>query len=1226
VLLNLIRLAVLALSPLGLAGLPSSAQPDHFPQSSKHPAASTISVTTPPARPDPSSRRTFWAITEIHFHPPAFGAERNLAFVELQNTSLIQESLEGYRLTGSFPFAFSPLTSVPPGGRIVVGPDPAALAARHSISYVVGGFSPNSIEPSQGSVRLLNPAGAVLLEVDYRSVAPWPTETLQGRSLVLTQPSYGERDPRAWSASATLGGSPGHPEPDSPRPTPSPAPPAFPAAEAPPVVLHEILYHPIHDDSDLEFVELYNRSQETIDLSGWRFVDGIAFEFPAGARIQPQGYAVVARNASRLLASYPQLPRAIVWGNFRGQLANSGERIALARPSNRLPSPAGPAETAEMLVDEVTYQDGGSWGLWSDGGGSSLELVDPDADNDHPSNWADSDESAKAPWTTLETTGPLVGGVGAINQLQILSLGAGSYLIDDVEVLTADGQNTMRNGTFELGVADWTPSGTHAGMSWASSLGTSHSAGLRIEASGRGDTGANQIQTPLLPGLVHGQTATLRARIRWLRGHHEVLARLRGNHLEALGTLAVTPNPGTPGAANSRAVSNAGPILFDITQVPLLPAAGEAVQVTARITDPDGILNAQLRYRIDPGTEWTQIPMVPDVTDPARYLAQLPGQPAGTLVAFDIMATDAAPVPATRRYPMREPHHEALVRFGEHQPPGPLGTYRLWMTQATFDAWARRSPLDNHPLPLTFVYNDERVVHGVGGRYAGSPHLAPTYNTPAGNPCGYVLHFPKDEPFLGATEVVLDWPGRDTTAQQEPFAYWIARELGIPFNHRRFIRLHVNGVTESQRGTIYEDAQQVNGDLVESWLPDQTDGALHKIEQWFEFSDSLATASVVAPRLENFTLPDGRKNTSRYRWNWLPRAVQESANDFSRLFELVDAANDPDLAAYRAGLAAQVDMEQWMRVFAVENIVVNFDAWGYDIGKNMYAYAPPRGPWRLFLWDIDWVMTTSAQYGYSPTSTLMYRGPARFSAANRDPVVGRMYDEPVFQRAYWRAIADAVEGPLLPERASPRMEGLHAALVAAGVTHSAGALLTPPTEVLGWLRARRNYLIEQLAEVSPPFSFAPIPEVTALSKLTLEGIAPIQGRDLTINGIPAAVTWITPIHWSTALPLAPGSNDFRIAWLDGRGLPPPGSSARNLRIRRAALRLLGIEVAPDGWLVVRAVSEPLTRWQLESAPSLVSDAWTRIASGVTGADGMIEATDPLPIPSNTRFYRAAILP
>src|SRR5262249_16063487 len=154
------------------------------------------------------------------------------------------------------------------------------------------------------------------------------------------------------------------------------------------------------------------------------------------------------------------------------------------------------------------------------------------------------------------------------------------------------------------------------------------------------------------------------------------------------------------------------------------------------------------------------------------------------------------------------------------------------------DRWSQRSKLDNAPLDVTFVYNDQRVIHGVGALYAGSPHISPSYNTPNGALCGYVLSFPGDERFLGAREIVLDWPCRDSPGQKEPDGYWMAWEIGIPFNQRRFVHLHVNGVTDTQRGSIYEDAQQVYSDLIASWFPDDSNGELYKIEQWFEFSDS----------------------------------------------------------------------------------------------------------------------------------------------------------------------------------------------------------------------------------------------------------------------------------------------------------------------------------------------------------------------------------------------------
>jgi hypothetical protein len=64
------------------------------------------------------------------------------------------------------------------------------------------------------------------------------------------------------------------------------------------VVIHEIMYHPIGGDADDEYIELHNSGTEPVDLSGWRFVDGVEFDFPPGTRIPNGGFLVVARNAA----------------------------------------------------------------------------------------------------------------------------------------------------------------------------------------------------------------------------------------------------------------------------------------------------------------------------------------------------------------------------------------------------------------------------------------------------------------------------------------------------------------------------------------------------------------------------------------------------------------------------------------------------------------------------------------------------------------------------------------------------------------------------------------------------------------------------------------------------------------------------------------------------------------------------------------------------------------
>jgi len=145
-----------------------------------------------------------------------------------------------------------------------------------------------------------------------------------------------------------------------------------------------------------------------------------------------------------------------------------------------------------VLVDEVRYWDGGQWGRWSDGGGSSLELVDPRADRRRPTNWADSDETASCGWVAVEHTRVLDHGNASYvaDELHVLALGAGEYDLDQVEVLNASGVNVLTNGTFTSGVGGWTMRGSHQDSAWMAEAGES-GGGMRILASWRGDPGVN---------------------------------------------------------------------------------------------------------------------------------------------------------------------------------------------------------------------------------------------------------------------------------------------------------------------------------------------------------------------------------------------------------------------------------------------------------------------------------------------------------------------------------------------------------------------------------------------------------------------------------------------------------------------------------------------------------------------------------------------------------------
>ena len=1192
-----------------------------------------------------SSRRTSLVISEFMYHP----TNSALEFVELFNTRGELANIGGYRLAGDINYTFPANTMIPGGAFLVVAKSPPDLQSVYNLSGVMGPYS-GSFSHSSGTLELLNPAGAVFLDIEYSDSPPWPVAADgSGHSLVLARPSYGENDPRAWAASDSVGGSPGGLDPISQDPLrnvvineflahgvshsqfielynhsgtaldlsgcslssdslngqftlpPGTTIPAHgyvsfdqsqlgfaldasgdtiffwnashtrvlnvvrfeaqqtdvssgrapdgsekfrqlatltpgttnSAAMNVPVVINEIMYSPISLNDDDQYVELYNRSTNAVNVGGWQFAHGIGYTFPANTIMPAGGYLVVARNLARMQANYSYLNSGTLAGNFDGSLAHKGERLSLAMSDTLVATNShGVVSTNAVfpIENEVTYGDGGRWGEWSHKGGSSLELIDPRADNSLAPNWADSDETHKAPWSTVSVTGLLDNGtLGSVaDELQVLQQGSGECLVDDVQVIDSGNTNHIANSSFESGATGWTAEGSESQSILDTAEGFSSSQSYHVIAVDKGDNEVNRVRTPLSPTIAPNTTATIQAHVRWLKGQPEVLFRMRGNWLECPCEMTLPTNLGTPGLPNSRAVPNAPPAITKVSHSPVLPQAGDPIVVKANVNDPDGLSTVVVKYRLDPSTTYSSVALTNN--GDGTFSGVIPGQTSGTMVAFYIQATDGFASPAIGTFPNDAPNRECLVRVGEVQPTGNFPVYRIWMTQATLNSWLSHNHMNNSPFDVTFVLNNDRVIYDTEALYAGSPYIAPGYTGPTSGACGYSITFPADDMLLGSDELVLDWAGghngAETTALQEEMGYWIADQLNIPFSHRYIIRLHVNGVTDDSRHVTFEAAMQPGGEFIDEWSPSETDGDFFKIERGFDFNDGGSLAADPEPQLAEFTTTGGVKKTARYRWNWLFRAT-DRVNDFSNLYSVVDAFNSAKPGPYTTNVSSLVDTEEWMRIFASEHIIVNFDAWGHDIGKNMYLFLSASGKAKIFMFDLDWLMlaAASASSSYSPSAATLFN--------SEDPAIASFYTFPPFARAYWRAVQDAVNGPLAPQNCNPVMEAKSQSLFANGVQWCDGQPLTGPVAVETWFNQRRAYLQTQLATVASPFTVNP--NATTNNNLeTITGTAPIGVATILIGGVSVPITWTSVSNWTATFVLSPGTNIVSVIGYDLR--------------------------------------------------------------------------------------------
>lgn len=153
------------------------------------------------------------------------------------------------------------------------------------------------------------------------------------------------------------------------------------AAASPLIAINEIHYHPNTALGEEEFVELYNAGDQVVDLSNWRFSNGIKYKFAPGTMMKSGDFLVIASNPEALKAATGY---AKALGPFSGKLDNAGEKLTLA-------------DNAGNVMDELVYGDEGNWPNEADGSGSSLELVSPMLPNEYGVCWKPSSKAFGTP-------------------------------------------------------------------------------------------------------------------------------------------------------------------------------------------------------------------------------------------------------------------------------------------------------------------------------------------------------------------------------------------------------------------------------------------------------------------------------------------------------------------------------------------------------------------------------------------------------------------------------------------------------------------------------------------------------------------------------------------------------------------------------------------------------------------------------------------------------------
>ncbi len=889
------------------------------------------------------------------------------------------------------------------------------------------------------------------------------------------------------------------------------------------IVINEIMYHhrPESGDGgqpfreiDEEWIELYNQSDHSVELTGWKMVDGFQYAFIPGTMLDAGQYLVVAKDANALAAKYPAIADRIV-GDYSGRLNNESDRIELV---DAVGNPA----------DEVHYFQEGRWPKAADGRGSSLELRDTEADNAVAEAWAASIEDDDSTWQTYSYRGraaaSAVGPDGRWDEFVLGLLGWGEVLLDDISVIESPGRNPIQliqNGSFEsdrLGAAAgaWRIIGNHRHSEVIVDPTDAANQVLRLVATGPTEHMHNHAETTLANGLsvTNGRTYEISFRAKWVTGSNQLNTRLYFNRLPATTLIAQSEYHGTPAARNSVFEANVGPTYLDFTHSPAVPQADQPISVSVVPSDSDGLGPVTLWWAKD-GDMLQSTAMTPDAD--GKYHGTIPGHRAGDVVQFYVQAQDALGAAST--YPSAGSDSRALIKIDDNLAVmDNVHNVRIIMTSSDAEFLHTVTNVMSYDnMRATVVYDETEVFYNVGVRLRASQR-----HRTSDNNVSFTLRFDPDHLFRDVHETVaVDRSG--SQGDQDVYEAIIEPAFhhagGIPDLYSDII--HVNTPKDKHNAFAMLKMARYEDDFLDEQFENGSDGERYKMELIYYPTRTVDgdPESLKLPVPDNVIGTDFRDlgdDKEAYRWNFILKN-NRMEDDYSSLIEFSKTLSLSG-AALEAAAPLVMDIDQWMRTTAMISLTGAWDQYiqGPQALHNMMVYVRPEDNRMIMLpWDLD------TAFKRSPTQPL-------YVAKNLQKII----EMPPYKRLLFGHFQDIIETTYNTD------------YMAQWTEHFGELARKDYSSKLKYIGDRVVYVTSQLP-ASFDFSLSdtgPV-DVGEQSAATVGGRAWVDVREIRLAGTdrPLDVSWITDQQtswadgWQVAIPVEFGTHDYTFEAFNHQG-------------------------------------------------------------------------------------------
>ncbi|MDX9753499.1 MAG: lamin tail domain-containing protein, partial [bacterium] len=441
----------------------------------------------------------------------------------------------------------------------------------------------------------------------------------------------------------------------------------------------------------------------------------------------------------------------------------------------------------------------------------------------------------------------------------------------------------------------------------------------------------------------------------------------------------------TPGKQNAFFAANIPPQIRQVEHKPQSPRSGQAVTITAKVTDPDGVASVKLQYQlVDPGQyihledtayakSWTTLPMTNDgqngdeIAGDAIYTALLPAtiQQHRRLVRYRIEVTDATGLALT--VPYADDPQPNFAYFIYDGVPAWTGAVRPGVTpDVTFSpevmnsvpvyhlissknqvekcTWLDQRGDNEYYYRGTLVYDgivyDHIWMRARGGvwRYAMGKNMWKFnfnrgHRLQARDNYGNPYKVKWDKLNLGACIQQGDYMHRGEQGMFESVGFRLFNLAGAASSHTHFVHFriidepHEEGLLNQAHAQLTSSGTQYDGDF------------------WGLY---LATEQVDGRFLEEHGLPDGNLYKMEGGGGEIRNQSPEGVNNGSDLWDFMRGYYN------RPG-------EEWWRqnvnlpyYYGYRTILEGIHHYDNGYGKNYYYYLNPKTQqWSQIAWDLD---------------------------------------------------------------------------------------------------------------------------------------------------------------------------------------------------------------------------------------------------------------------------------